>query len=55
MEPNILTPSQIAKRWNCSIGTVRAMITSGDLPSFRIGRLMRVPEQALVKFEGRHQ
>lgn len=47
----IFTPNQLAERWGCSMQTVRDAIVSGQLPHFRVGRLMRVPETAVSMFE----
>jgi hypothetical protein len=35
--------ADLASRWQCSPGKVRAMISSGDLPCLRLGKLVRVP------------
>ncbi|MTI01656.1 helix-turn-helix domain-containing protein [Roseibium sp. RKSG952] len=47
----IFTPEQLAIRWGCSTQTVREAIVSGQLPHFRVGRLMRVTEHAVSHFE----
>ncbi|WP_170759780.1 excisionase family DNA-binding protein [Ruegeria lacuscaerulensis] len=49
----IFTPKQLANRWGCSTRTVRAVVLSGSLPHFRVGRLMRIPEEAVQTFEKR--
>ncbi|MFD0909918.1 excisionase family DNA-binding protein [Ruegeria arenilitoris] len=45
------TPESLAKRWDCSAETVRQLCKSGRLSSFRIGRLFRIPSQAVEEFE----
>jgi excisionase family DNA binding protein len=50
---NIYTPQQLAQRWNCCSNTIRNAITSGDLPAFRVGRLLRIPEASVENFERR--
>ncbi|WP_425309753.1 excisionase family DNA-binding protein [Falsirhodobacter halotolerans] len=45
------TPEMIADRWMCSGETVRQMIRDGRLPAFRVGRMMRVTNQALEEYE----
>ena len=40
--PAVMTPGMIAKRWSCSERHVRNLITTGELPSFRLGKLLRV-------------
>ncbi|WP_411572541.1 excisionase family DNA-binding protein [Tropicimonas sp. TH_r6] len=52
MDP-IYTPRQLADRWGCSVQTVRDTIVGGKLRSFRVGRLMRIPSDAVLTFERR--
>jgi excisionase family DNA binding protein len=48
----ILTPNQVATRWNCCSNTVRAAIHMGELKAFRIGkRRFGIPEHAVRKYE----
>lgn len=47
----VLTPTQIADRWGCSLGVVRNLIHSGQLAAFRVGKLLRIPEEAVIQFE----
>jgi excisionase family DNA binding protein len=49
--PRVFTPDQIAERWGVSANTVRALIKSGKLRGFRLGRLFRVPAEAVEEFE----
>ncbi|WP_090737635.1 helix-turn-helix domain-containing protein [Paracoccus homiensis] len=45
------TPDMLADRWGCSAETVRAMIRNGELPAFRVGRMMRVTQQTVEDYE----
>ena len=45
------TPEMLADRWDCSPETVRAMIRSGTLPAFRVGRMMRITAKAVEDYE----
>ncbi|WP_108500505.1 helix-turn-helix domain-containing protein [Paracoccus indicus] len=45
------TPEMLADRWDCSGETVRAMIRSGTLPAFRVGRMMRITAKAVEDYE----
>lgn len=46
-----LTPEQLAERWDVSANTVRNMIKRGELRAFRVGRLYRVPSEAVEERE----
>lgn len=37
-----LTTAMLAERWLCSERHIRNMITSGELPAFRLGKLFRI-------------
>lgn len=47
----IFTPDQLAERWNCCANTVRKTILEGQLKAFRVGRLLRIPADAVLEFE----
>ena len=47
----VLRPSDVAKRWQCSERHVRNLVRSGTLPSFRIGKLIRITLDAVEAFE----
>lgn len=47
MRPRLISVVDVADRLGVSEKTVRRMITRGDLPAHRIGKLLRVSEQAL--------
>ena len=42
---------RLAERWGCSDSLVRKLIYSGDLQSFRIGNLIRVPAAEVERYE----
>jgi excisionase family DNA binding protein len=53
---NLLTPSQVASKLQCSVTTVRTMVRNGQLPHIQIGDgkqrvTVRIPESALSQFE----
>lgn len=51
LEDNVmLTPRQVQRILHLSPSTVYRMMTSGTLPSVRIGRSRRVPAGALVRY-----
>lgn len=41
-KPQAFTPAMLAERWGCSERHIRKMISTGDLPAFRVGKLLRV-------------
>ncbi|WP_350169596.1 helix-turn-helix domain-containing protein [Roseovarius sp.] len=41
----------LADRWQCSAETVRQMVKSGDLRGFRVGRMIRIPYDAVEEIE----
>ena len=42
----------LAERWECSEDTVRALITAGRLPAFRVGgKLLRISAEAVERWE----
>lgn len=45
--------SALAERWSCSDGLVRKLIKTGELPSFRYGKLIRISAKDVVEFEAR--
>jgi excisionase family DNA binding protein len=46
--------ADLAKRWNCSDGKIRAMIRAGEFPVLRLGNMLRIPVTAVIAFEA-HQ
>lgn len=45
------TVPALAERWECSEGLIRKMIASGELFSFRIGVLIRIPLSEVERVE----
>jgi len=45
------TVPTLADRWECSEGLIRKMIERGELRSFRIGALIRVPADEVERIE----
>ena len=45
----------LAERWACSPRTIRSLVASGELPSFRLGgKLVRIRADDVEKFECRN-
>ena len=51
--PAILTPQQAADALQVSTKTVYRACRSGELGSFPVGRLLRIPKPALVRYARR--
>ena len=49
-EPVLLTVADVAKMLNFCERTIRNLISSGDLPSVRIGRAIRIEKQVVCHF-----
>ncbi|MGQ3486076.1 helix-turn-helix domain-containing protein [Roseovarius pacificus] len=49
--PMPMTPDMLADRWHCSAETVRNLVKSGDLRGFRVGRMIRIPWDAVEEYE----
>lgn len=45
------TVPSLASRWDCSEGLIRKMIDRGELRSFRLGILIRVPADEVERIE----
>jgi excisionase family DNA binding protein len=45
------TVPTLAGRWECSEGLIRKMIERGELRSFRIGALIRIPADEVERIE----
>ena len=45
------TVATLAQRWACSEGAVRARILKGELRTFRIGALIRIPASEVERIE----
>ncbi|MFC3059642.1 excisionase family DNA-binding protein [Paenirhodobacter populi] len=52
MESILFTPDMLAERWGCSGETIRKMVRSGQIYSFRVGkRSIRIPYTAVEEYE----
>jgi len=49
--PKPFTVPSLAQRWGCSEGLIRKMIDRGELRSFRLGVLIRVPVEEVERVE----
>lgn len=45
------TPDSLAQRWGCSAETVRQLFKKGHLRGFRVGNMIRIPQQAVEDYE----
>ena len=50
MEPLLVSPREAARVLGISIGTMYLWLKSGEVPSVRIGALIRVPVEGLRAF-----
>ncbi|WP_420793509.1 helix-turn-helix domain-containing protein [Roseinatronobacter alkalisoli] len=48
-----MTPEHVAERWECSAETVRQMCRRGELPHFRVGRMIRLRPEHIEEYECR--
>ena len=46
-----VTPEILADRWQCSAETVRQLYKRGSLRGFRVGRMIRIPWEAVEEYE----
>jgi excisionase family DNA binding protein len=51
MNTRPLTPELVAHRWGVSANTVRSLIAQKKLRAFRVGRLYRIPADAVLEYE----
>lgn len=49
--PRPLTADAVADRWGCSAETVRTLFKAGQLRGFRVGRMIRIPVDAVEEYE----
>lgn len=47
------TPATLAARWGCSDTLVYDLLNSGVLRGFRLGKLWRIPSEAVEEYESR--
>ncbi len=52
-QSHMLTPDEVAERWAAHVKAVYTAIQSGQLPVFRLGRVLRVPLTAVEAIEAR--
>ena len=45
------TPETLAVRWQCSAQHIRDLVAKGELPSFRVGRLIRISVESVQELE----
>lgn len=45
------TPESLGERWGCSPDKVRRMYKAGEIEGFRLGKLIRIPADAVERFE----
>lgn len=45
------SPETLADRWGCSAEKVRGMCRNGELASFRLGKLIRIPAAEVERYE----
>ncbi|MBC8717498.1 excisionase family DNA-binding protein [Ochrobactrum sp. Marseille-Q0166] len=45
------TPDTLAERWQCSAQHIRDLVNKKKIPSFRVGRLYRIPYSAVLDYE----
>lgn len=45
------SPDTLAARWGCSAGKVRAMCRNGEIASFTLGKLIRIPAAEVERVE----
>lgn len=49
--PKPFTADMLAERWECSAETVRQLYKRGELRGFRVGRMIRIPLDAVEEYE----
>jgi excisionase family DNA binding protein len=45
--------ADLAERWSCSTGKVRTLLAKGELPSFDLGGMVRIPINDVIAYEAR--
>lgn len=51
--PNVYTPESLADRWGSTPGRIRQLIQKGDVNGFKIGKLVRITEAEVERYESR--
>lgn len=47
----VYRPSELAERFDVHVTTIYRLIASGELPAYRVGRCLRVPDEAVGRLE----
>jgi excisionase family DNA binding protein len=50
-EPRPFSPETLGERWGCSSEKIRQMCRRGELSSFRLGKLIRIPASEVDRIE----
>ena len=45
------SPETLGERWDCSAEKVRLMCRDGEIASFRLGKLIRIPAAEVERYE----
>jgi len=51
--PKTFSVRALVRRWQCDPALIRTMIAEGDLRSFKHGKLIRIPANAVAQVESR--
>jgi len=51
MTPEVFTVAELAERWKCIPLTIYRMVESGKLKCFRLGQGIRIPREAVERYE----
>ena len=51
--PTCYRVADLAERWSCSTGKVRTLLAKGELPSFDLGGMVRIPINDVIAYEAR--
>ncbi len=50
-EDKLLLIEDVARRWQCSVDTVRRLLRTGKLSGVKVGALWRISAEAVKKYE----
>ena len=51
MTSEVFTVEELAERWKCAPLTIYNMMKSGKLRGFKLGRGVRIPREAVERYE----
>lgn len=54
MAERYFTPDEVAKRWNITAGTIRAILRTNQMRGMRVCSAWRIPESAVQEYEETH-